>query len=116
MTCKDCIHYEICKISHPISVCMDGVCSFYKDKARFIELPCKVGDMVYMHNRNKTMVQEMVLEEPDIRCHCTRDDEFSCCMPVCIDPRMVFVLIDFVMIFPKSAKQYSSPVKKQKKH
>lgn len=47
-TCECCIHYEICKTSHPIIVCMGGVCGFYEDKARFIKLPCKVGDKIWL--------------------------------------------------------------------
>lgn len=45
--------------------------------------PCKVGDSLFMLNRDKTKVQEMIFEKPDIRCHCKKDDEFACCMPVC---------------------------------
>lgn len=45
--------------------------------------PCKVGDKLYMLNRDKSKVQEMIFESPDIRCHCILDDEFDCCLPVC---------------------------------
>lgn len=41
-TCEDCIHYY---------VCYEGldrfVCSLFKDKSKFIELPCSIGDTVY---------------------------------------------------------------------
>lgn len=39
MTCKDCIHNEIC--IYP--------CGYkdFKPRDRFVELPCKVGDTVY---------------------------------------------------------------------
>lgn len=52
-TCKDCIHYDACKDMY------DGIkedfddkaevecCEFFKDKDRFIELPCAVGDTVF---------------------------------------------------------------------
>lgn len=49
-TCKDCIHYDVCQALedngqvskiHPIQ------CGCFKDKSRFVELPCKVGDRVY---------------------------------------------------------------------
>ena len=46
MTCKDCIHYELCQF-------FDGKyespsdCDFFKDRSRFVELPCKVGDTVW---------------------------------------------------------------------
>jgi hypothetical protein len=48
MTCKDCLHYEACdeqkKINYKLS---KSVCKRFKDKSRFIELPCRVGDVVY---------------------------------------------------------------------
>ncbi|MBQ0124745.1 MAG: hypothetical protein KBS59_00285 [Clostridiales bacterium] len=60
MIYKDCIHYEACKdIYYPMSTydeeakafdesnSCDG-CQFYSDASRFIELPCKVGDTVYV--------------------------------------------------------------------
>lgn len=53
-TCKDCIHYTLCKDEFPIyvsehedDVSMEKECDYFKDKSRFIELPCKVGDTVY---------------------------------------------------------------------
>ena len=51
-TCKDCIHYDACKDMY------DGIkedfddkvdvecCEFFKDKDRFIELPCDKGDVL----------------------------------------------------------------------
>jgi len=60
MTCKDCYHYEKCyfealKKSHLTGsdyrkiVCIDNqiICKFFKDKSLIIELPCKVGQIVY---------------------------------------------------------------------
>lgn len=50
-TCKDCLHVEACKNLYEIHG--DGLssdshaCKYFKDRARFVELPCKVGDMVY---------------------------------------------------------------------
>ena len=47
MTCKDCVHYDVCnRIGNKI---LNGfeVCDQFKDKTRFVELPCKVGDTVY---------------------------------------------------------------------
>ena len=46
MTCKDCIHYDVCLLG----ACVEGVtgtCLNYKDKSRIVELPCKVGDTLY---------------------------------------------------------------------
>jgi len=59
-TCKDCIYYDLCadfnlttrscyKRSMQI-VKDDGKperCGFYKDRSKFVELPCKVGDVFY---------------------------------------------------------------------
>ena len=42
--CKKCIHNNVCRNYEPISY---SACSDFKDKSRFIELPCKVGDTVY---------------------------------------------------------------------
>ena len=47
MSCKDCIHNDICEKLRPIEYCMDITCSHFKSKANFVELPCKVGDTVY---------------------------------------------------------------------
>lgn len=61
MTCKDCIHYEACKdiflqmgrieeaayMDDEGSHGAESECQCFKDKSRFVELPCKVGDTVY---------------------------------------------------------------------
>lgn len=48
MTCKDCVHYDICEKLRPIEYCMDITCSHFKNKANFVELPCKVGDTLWV--------------------------------------------------------------------
>lgn len=57
MTCKDCIHNDVCmkKYNHMYesysildAVNIENVCKTFKDKSKFIELPCKVGDIVYV--------------------------------------------------------------------
>lgn len=82
-SCKDCISADVCK-NRDISGDMP-ICEHFIDRNRFVELPCKVGNTLYMFNRNKSNIQEMVLNKPDIRCHCVKDDEFSSCMPICND-------------------------------
>lgn len=49
MTCKDCIHYDICGRSmiNSFDSIMDS-CPHFKDKFKFIELPCQVGDTVWI--------------------------------------------------------------------
>ena len=50
-TCKDCIHYERCDtIFDGLLSNRDNVpCDQFNDKSRFIELPCKVGDTMYVN-------------------------------------------------------------------
>lgn len=60
-TCADCIHYEVCdpyvapNESFPE---MKGGCGCFKDKSRFIELPCAVGDTVYVTKPYFSYIQE----------------------------------------------------------
>lgn len=49
---------------------------------RFVELPCKVGKEIYVLNR-ENIPQKMILDEPDIRCHCDKEDNL--CMALCDD-------------------------------
>jgi len=63
-TCKDCIHYGACKktredifrlirlIIQNFDITYDEhdkakFCEYFQDRSKFIELPCKVGQMVY---------------------------------------------------------------------
>lgn len=64
MTCKDCFHYEKCKLKFGIIMQeingieeydnfknwdnVEELCQFFKDKSKIVELPCKVGDTVYV--------------------------------------------------------------------
>lgn len=43
-SCKDCIHFVMCD-EVPTKAVND--CDFFKDRSRFVELPCKVGDTIY---------------------------------------------------------------------
>lgn len=56
MNCKDCLYYDFCNdyneypdyIQHcEQTMGTEFKCSYFKDKSRFIELPCKVGDTAY---------------------------------------------------------------------
>ena len=61
-TCADCVHVEVCidsvinyvglKGDTPINALErevgDYPCCKFKDRSRFVELPCKVGDTVYI--------------------------------------------------------------------
>ena len=43
MTCKDCLHYPVCKVIEVGTI----DCNHFKDKSRIVELPCNEGDTVY---------------------------------------------------------------------
>ena len=48
MTCKDCIHYKVCKVIDMAGIWGKAeLCESFKDAGAIIELPCKVGDTVY---------------------------------------------------------------------
>lgn len=52
MTCKDCVHYEVCQTKfYGLDVDLNNVeefCTYFKPKSRFVELPCEVGQTVYV--------------------------------------------------------------------
>lgn len=55
MTCKDCIHNDVCEALE-----MNGLakvhpkqCGFYTDRSRYVELPCKVGDTLYVLSQTR---------------------------------------------------------------
>jgi hypothetical protein len=68
MTCKDCIHYEACDISavffggeqgskafreYEKRTNVQNDCDTFKDKSKIVELPCRVGDTVYVISRGE---------------------------------------------------------------
>ena len=53
MTCKECMHYDRCKGLYRFERLQKAVskgCPYFKDRSRFVELPCKLGDTVYYFN------------------------------------------------------------------
>ena len=46
-TCEDCIHCCICMGAYGMFLPVQ-VCDSFKDQSKFIELPCAIGDTVYM--------------------------------------------------------------------
>ena len=88
-TCKDCIHYEVCKykdekVSLGTKACELVADDFkcFKDKTRIVELPCKVGDTVYVLTSDapkgieKTYVEKIEITKGKTRfiCKCVYDD------------------------------------------
>ena len=46
MTCGDCIHFDLCEMMYSRIPEING-CDYFKDRSRFVELPCKVGDSYF---------------------------------------------------------------------
>ncbi len=93
-TCKNCIHYELCEEAY-ISECaellntdVDAIdrtkinmsecdsCEHFKDRSKFVELPCKVGAkiyrMIFRYDRNSRPAKKIpshYLEEPVVGMH-----------------------------------------------
>lgn len=68
-TCKDCIHFDVCNkqkiTNHRIS---QSVCNHFKDKSLVLDLPCKVGDTVYViFSQFKPYINECSVDEFLIR-------------------------------------------------
>lgn len=69
-TCKNCLHIDACRqwYTNLPDKYHDG-CELFKDRARFIELPCNVGDKVYRIDKGsyssdwKPFVQELTVTE-----------------------------------------------------
>ena len=52
-TCKDCIHSDVCtRLMRQMSY-NPVPCSIFKDRARFPELPCKVGNIIFIPSHEK---------------------------------------------------------------
>ena len=64
MTCNDCIHYKVCKKTRIMNPSHNyaAECNDYNDRSRFVELPCKVGDTVFV-------VEEIAEERKIIKDH-----------------------------------------------
>ena len=43
MTCEYCVHFGVC----PSRQEANKPCCFFKNRSKFIELPCRVGDIAY---------------------------------------------------------------------
>ena len=65
MTCKDCIHYDVCRIKdikNP-KECNETledlnniveICGYFKDESKFMKKPCDVGENVYVIDYHET--------------------------------------------------------------
>ena len=55
-SCKDCIYSKVCEsFSYRITSNAEQKCKHFKDISRFVELPCKLGDLVYFIKARRVM-------------------------------------------------------------
>ena len=65
-TCKDCMHYDLCRSCSRIQLGwnvntvgyvenVEEICKHFADSSRFVELPCKVGDAVFSNVLGKML-------------------------------------------------------------
>ena len=64
MTCKDCLHYEICEAYSPrdsyATLHCAEECVCFTDRSEWVHLPCKVGDKLYEITSRKTISEYQV--------------------------------------------------------
>jgi len=61
--CVDCVHAEVCEeYGEVFSLIKGGKCSLFKDHSRFVELPCKVGERLYvLFPKGRAIVEYVVI-------------------------------------------------------
>lgn len=82
--CENCYHYEACnyflKKENKYLVSREGfVCEHFKDKSLIVELPCKVGDVLYQIDGGEIYpikISDVVISDCDTEFNgCEIDDE-----------------------------------------
>ena len=55
MTCKDCLHYDVCENTYPnfLVHSVDLQCKYFTDLSEWVHLPCAIGKTVYSVMRDK---------------------------------------------------------------
>lgn len=59
MTCKDCIHNQVC-IAYKQLADISDICPHFADKSQYIKLPCKVGDTVFVIDDRRGIIKCIV--------------------------------------------------------
>lgn len=112
--CKDCIHDDVCdQASLGIWERLQGndECSYFMDKAKFIEVPCKIGDTVYEINLNTYACEDcngLFANDYDNYTHCKVHDEAYPQMterPVC--EKHFWEIINHLATLPWIFKHYN---------
>lgn len=58
--CGDCIYFPKCD-SYGWEDDKSEICGDYKDKSRFVELPCNVGDKVYQFDQSGIIYESEIV-------------------------------------------------------
>ena len=72
MKCENCYHYEACKSCHEEFNYMVGEnlgvvnCPLFEDKSLIVELPCRVGDTVYVCYESPKGISETTIARFEI--------------------------------------------------
>ena len=68
-TCKDCLHLSVCdydanKYNFRLPENADK-CTLFKDRSKFVEMPCKVGDAIYIiySDEDGSLIEELTVSE-----------------------------------------------------
>lgn len=74
--CKNCLHYEVCKSHYGDEVLryINGDCSNFADNSKVIELPCKVGDIIYYNNPMFTTISTYFVKNFNIAFSGNKDE------------------------------------------
>lgn len=62
-SCKDCLCEIVCKYNDGVNEYCKGNCPHFKDRTRFVELPCKIGEYLY---RIKTVRGKKIITETQL--------------------------------------------------
>lgn len=85
--CKNCIHNAVCDMaSRFVEAFVDsnGICTDYKDKSLIVELPCKVGDKLYI------VGTECLADKDSQKCEeLTAENPYLCCEDCPLDKRLI---------------------------
>lgn len=63
-SCKDCLHVNVCQKTRIMNPAYDYApkCNDFKNRSRFVELPCMIGDIVYFGYYLPTIGQHKIDE------------------------------------------------------
>ena len=85
-SCKECLHFEFCEANskaYGFKLKADN-CSYFKERNKFIELPCKVGDTIYevfkYHKPpfiQQTKVEKIIVTEKGLKLKLARNSFYE---------------------------------------